>query len=139
MGEIPVVSFALTIALSLDYDLFVVIRIADYRFAGYDIRGSIVRALHETGPVVTGAGLIMAYTFGGNLLAESTTLNQGGWILASAVLIDTFIIRIILVPALMSLADGAAWWPSKPPQENLRDEFGKVQPSSPAYKLEFSP
>merc|ERR1719159_700015 len=53
--EVPIFSFALTVALALDYDLFVVIRVADYRFAGYDIRASVVRALHETGPVVTGA------------------------------------------------------------------------------------
>merc|ERR1712072_152001 len=113
--EVPIFSFALTVALALDYDLFVVIRIADYRFAGYDIQDSVVRALHETGPVVTGAGLIMALSFGGNLLAESTTLNQGGWLLASGVLIDTFIVRTLLVPALISLADNATWWPRRPP------------------------
>eukprot|EP00929_Paragymnodinium_shiwhaense_P017140 TRINITY_DN12610_c0_g1_i1.p1 TRINITY_DN12610_c0_g1~~TRINITY_DN12610_c0_g1_i1.p1 ORF type:complete len:1000 (+),score=123.52 TRINITY_DN12610_c0_g1_i1:104-3103(+) len=132
--EIPVVSFAMTIALSLDYDLFVVIRIADYRFAGYDIRGSIIRALHETGPVVTGAGLMMAITFGGNLLAESTTLNQGGWILSSGVLVDTFIVRVMLVPALLSIADQAAWWPSRPPKTDLLDEFGKIREPDSNYK-----
>eukprot|EP00401_Gymnodinium_catenatum_P045101 CAMPEP_0117580962 /NCGR_PEP_ID=MMETSP0784-20121206/65528_1 /TAXON_ID=39447 /ORGANISM="" /LENGTH=217 /DNA_ID=CAMNT_0005381151 /DNA_START=75 /DNA_END=728 /DNA_ORIENTATION=+ len=122
--EVPIFAFALTMALALDYDLFVVIRIADYRFAGYTIQGSIIRALYETGPVVTGAGLIMAISFGGNLLAESTTLNQAGWILGTGVLIDTFIVRTLLVPALLSLADQAAWWPSKPPTMALRDEFG---------------
>eukprot|EP00928_Gymnodinium_smaydae_P013707 TRINITY_DN14981_c0_g3_i2.p1 TRINITY_DN14981_c0_g3~~TRINITY_DN14981_c0_g3_i2.p1 ORF type:complete len:919 (-),score=178.38 TRINITY_DN14981_c0_g3_i2:267-3023(-) len=122
--EVPIFSFALTIALALDYDLFVVIRVADYRFAGYDIQGSIIRALHETGPVVTGAGLIMALSFGGNLLAESTTLNQGGWLLAIGVLVDTFVVRTLLVPALLSLADKATWWPSQPPTEGLLDEFG---------------
>eukprot|EP00929_Paragymnodinium_shiwhaense_P050564 TRINITY_DN25458_c0_g1_i2.p1 TRINITY_DN25458_c0_g1~~TRINITY_DN25458_c0_g1_i2.p1 ORF type:complete len:949 (+),score=99.37 TRINITY_DN25458_c0_g1_i2:237-3083(+) len=139
--EIPIVSFAMTIALALDYDLFVIIRITDYRFAGYSIQASILRALHETGPVVTGAGLMMAFTFGGNLLAESTTLNQGGWILATGVLIDTFVVRTALVPALLSLADSAAWWPSKPPLTDLRDEYGNIldDNAEPVYKPEFAP
>ena len=118
--------FALTIALALDYDLFVVIRVADYRFAGYSLHGSLIRAMHETGPIITGAGLMMAVSFGGNLFAESLTLNQSGWILASGTLIDTFIVRSLLVPSLLSLADRAAWWPSCPPSDDLLDEFGQT-------------
>jgi hypothetical protein len=121
--EVPIFSFAMSIALALDYDLFVVTRIADYRFAGYSIQASIIRALYETGPVVTGAGLMMALSFGGNLLAESSCLNEGGWLLASGVLIDTFVVRTLLVPALFSFSDAAVWWPSKPPQQNLLNEF----------------
>lgn len=122
--EVPIFAFALTIALALDYDLFVVIRIRDYRFAGFSIQASIVRALHETGPVITGAGLMMALSFGGNLLAESTTLNQAGWLMATGVLIDTFVVRTLLVPALLSLSDGAVWWPAQPPTHDLLDEYG---------------
>lgn len=121
--EVPIFCFALTIALALDYDLFVVIRIRDFRYMGYTMQASIIRALHETGPVVTGAGLMMAISFGGNLLAESTTLNQGGWLLASGVLIDTFVVRTLLVPALFSLSDSVVWWPGQPPVAVL-DERG---------------
>ena len=46
--EIPIFCFALTIALALDYDLFIVIRIADYRFAGFTIQAATIRAMHET-------------------------------------------------------------------------------------------
>merc|ERR1711974_421320 len=125
--EVPIFSFALTIALALDYDLFVVIRIADYRFSGYSIRASIVRALHETAPIVTGAGLMMALSFGGNLFAESACLNEAGWLLASGVLVDTFVVRTLLVPALLSFSDNAIWWPSKPPVDDLLDEFGQLE------------
>lgn len=128
--EVPIFAFALTMALALDYDLFVVIRIADYRFAGYTLRGSIVRALHETAPIVMGAGLMMAISFGGNLLAEATTLNQAGWILSTGVLLDTFVVRMLMVPALLSFADKAAWWPSKPPTTLLLDEFNNVERSA---------
>merc|ERR1712113_694437 len=106
---------------------FVVIRIADYRFSGYSMRASIIRALYETGPVVTGAGLMMAISFGGNLFAESSCLNEGGWLLATGVLIDTFVVRTLLVPALFSFADTTIWWPSQPPSENLFNEFGQLE------------
>jgi RND superfamily putative drug exporter len=122
--EIPIFCFALTIALALDYDLFIIIRIADYRFAGFTIQAAVIRAMHETGPVVTGAGLMMALSFGGNLLAESVALNQAGWILGVGVLVDTFVVRSLLVPALVSMADAAAWWPRKPQKRGLMDEFG---------------
>jgi len=122
--EIPIFCFVLTAALALDYDLLVVLRIRDFRFEGYTSKASIVRAMHETRWVVVSAGVMMAIAFGGNLLAESTALNQAGWILSSGVLVDVFVVRTFMVPALLSLADKVAWWPSIPPSENLCDEFG---------------
>ena len=87
------------------------------------------KLLRCSGPIVTGAGLMMALSFGGNLLAESIALNQAGWILGVGVLVDTFVVRSLLVPALISLADGAAWWPRRPKKHGLMDEYGHAAQS----------
>ena len=57
----------------------------------------------------------MAIAFGGLFLSQSTILNQAAFILFVAVLYDTFVIRTLLMPALLSLSRDKAWWPSTPP------------------------
>ena len=76
---------------------------------------SVLKALGKTGNVITMAGIIMATAFGGLLAAHERTITQMGFILVSAVLTDTFIVRAMLIPALMSVLGRVNWWPRRMP------------------------
>lgn len=112
----PVMSFSILIGLGLDYDIFLLSRVSEYRNSGYSERASIIKGLYRTGGIISMAGVIMAIAFGGMLFSTTMILNEFGFILTLAVLIDTFIIRTILVPAIMSLASRWNWWPRKLPE-----------------------
>ncbi len=111
----PIMTFSLILGLGLDYDIFAIERIKSYVWMGYDEKEAVVHALDKTGRIITGAGLIMAIAFGGLMLSKSIVLVQFGFILALAVLIDTFIVRTVLVPSILAISDKWNWWPSKPP------------------------
>ena len=92
---------------------------SSYVWLGYTEKEAVVHALEKTGRIITGAGLIMAIAFGGLMLSKSIVLIQFGFILALAVLIDTFIVRSILVPSILAISEKWNWWPSKPPPHTL--------------------
>ena len=124
----PVMTVTILIGLALDYDVFLFARIYEYRLYGVPTRVAIIRGVYNTGSIITAAGVIMAIAFCGLLLSNTITLNQVGFILVIAVLVDTFIIRTTLVPAILSLAKEINWWPGiKPirisavPSANLLD------------------
>lgn len=119
----PVMSFSILIGLGLDYDIFLLSRVSEYRNNGYSERASVIKGLYRTGGIISMAGVIMAIAFSGMIFSSVMILNEFGFILALAVLVDTFIIRTILVPAIMSLASKWNWWPRKlkPPTKDLND------------------
>lgn len=118
----PVMSFSILLGLGLDYDIFLLSRISEYRNKGYTERASIIKGLYKTGGVISMAGIIMAIAFSGLMLSNVLVMTEFGFILTFAVLVDTFIIRTILVPAIMSIADKWNWWPGKKP-EATKDEY----------------
>jgi RND superfamily putative drug exporter len=111
----PMMCFSIILGLGLDYDIFVIERIKSYVWMGYNEKEAVVHALDKTGRIITGAGMIMAIAFGGLMLSKSIVLIQFGFILALAVLIDTFVVRSILVPSILAISEKWNWWPSKPP------------------------
>lgn len=113
---VPIMSFTIIIGLGLDYDIFLLSRISEFRDKGFTEKASIHKGLYKTGNVISYAGIIMAIAFSGLMLSKEMVLNQFGFMLCIAVLIDTFIIRTILVPAIMSLAEKWNWWPKKVPE-----------------------
>jgi len=120
VGEIsflpPLVAFTICVGLGLDYDVFLTTRIVEYRMAGHTHTASILLGLEKTGRIITFAGVIMCVAFGGMLFSESITLNQFSFFLVSAVLLDTFVVRTILVPIMLELSgDKWSWWPRKLP------------------------
>ena len=115
----PIMCFSIILGLGLDYDIFVIERVKAYVWLGYTEKEAVVHALEKTGRIITGAGLIMAIAFGGLMLSKSIVLIQFGFILALAVLIDTFIVRSILVPSILAISEKWNWWPSKPPPHTL--------------------
>eukprot|EP00299_Pterocystis_sp_00344_P018279 c9130_g1_i1.p1 GENE.c9130_g1_i1~~c9130_g1_i1.p1 ORF type:complete len:425 (-),score=125.40 c9130_g1_i1:60-1334(-) len=124
--DIPVICFSIIVGLALDYDCFLITRVAEYRGNGYSAQAAILKAVYDTAGIITAAGIIMSLAFATMLLMSAGAVIQTGWLLTSSVLLDTFVVRTIVVPAVMSLADGIGWWPRKVPQDNLMDEFGDV-------------
>lgn len=111
-----IILFSLCLALALDYDIFLLSRMRWHRFqGGLAHRDSIIRALSETGPTISRAGIIMALAFGGNLVGDVPLFCQLAWIVGTSVLIDTFVVRPVLVPAICSLCPSLMWWPMKVP------------------------
>uniref|UniRef100_A0A7S2DNU0 Membrane transport protein MMPL domain-containing protein n=1 Tax=Haptolina brevifila TaxID=156173 RepID=A0A7S2DNU0_9EUKA len=103
------------IGLSLDYDIFIISSIYDLRHEGYSTEGAIMKAMSTESNTITVAGLIMTVAFSSLLLSSTDVLNQWGFMLVSTSLIDTFIVRTLLVPALMFCAVEWNWWPGKMP------------------------
>jgi len=111
--------FAVLVGLSLDYDIFLLTRIYECKRAGMNDRDAILCGVARSGRIITAAATIMAIAFAGLLFSSSAAMNQSAFLLVISVLIDSFIIRSILVPALMILAGSAGkentinWWPAK--------------------------
>ncbi|MHA1778113.1 MAG: MMPL family transporter, partial [Candidatus Heimdallarchaeaceae archaeon] len=118
----PIMSFSILIGLGLDYDIFLVSRISEFRDYGFTEKDSIIKGLSKTGRIITMAGIIMAIAFSGLMLSGSMVMNEFGFVLCTAVLLDTFLIRTILVPAIMSIAEKFNWWPSKKPKPDKKFE-----------------
>lgn len=112
---VPIISYSLIVGIGLDYDIFLLIRVKEYRTMGYSSSDSVVLGLYKTGHIITAAGIIMSIAFSGLLFSNMPALNQLAFYLVCAVLFDTFIVRSILVPALMSLLKDWNWFPSKLP------------------------
>jgi uncharacterized membrane protein YdfJ with MMPL/SSD domain len=109
---LPLIVFVLLGALGSDYTIFVTSRIREESSTG-DLRAGIRRASARTGTVVTSAGVILAGTFGSLMTAPLLILFQIGFAVALGVLIDTFVVRSILVPALAAAFGEWSWWPSR--------------------------
>ena len=107
---VPVTIIAITVALSTDYEVMLISRIAqEYRETG-DNRGSVVTGLARTGGVITSAAVIMIAVFLGFALADLPPLKQLGVGLGLAVLIDATIVRGVMVPATMAVMGRGNWW-----------------------------
>ena len=112
----PIMGFTVVVGLGLDYDVFLTTRILEYRMMGYNNTSSIILGLDKTGRIITAAGIIMCAAFGGMLFSSTIVLNQFAFFLVSAVLLDTFVIRTLLVPIVLELSgEKWGWWPRKFP------------------------
>jgi RND superfamily putative drug exporter len=107
---LPMFMFAILFGLSMDYEVFLLSRVREEYLATGDNRGSIVRGLASTGRVITSAALIMIAVFLGFVLGDDPGTKMFGFGLAVAILIDATLVRMILVPATMSLLGEANWW-----------------------------
>ena len=110
--SLPLIGFLFLVALGVDYTIFLMTRAREEVAAANHEQG-VVRALAVTGAVITSAGLVLAATFA--VLAVLPTVNtlQQGLLVAVGVLLDTFIVRTVLVPALALDVGQRIWWPSR--------------------------
>ena len=109
--NVPAMAFIVLVAVGADYNLLLITRIREESHNG--IRSGIIRAIRSTGGVITSAGIIFAGSMFGLLFGTLSTMAQTGFIIGMGLLIDTFVVRTITVPALASLVGRANWWPSK--------------------------
>ncbi len=107
---IPIFLFCVLFGLSMDYHVFLLSRIREHYDLTHDNRESVAVGLHTTARIITGAALIMVAVFAGFAAGELIMLQQVGFGLAVAVLIDATIIRTIVVPAAMALLGDRNWY-----------------------------
>jgi RND superfamily putative drug exporter len=106
----PVMVFSLVFGLSMDYHVFLLSRIKEHVDATGDNRAAVSEGLTRTGPLITGAALIMIAVFAGFAAASIPELSQWGVGLAVGVLVDATIIRVLLVPASMAWLGHWNWY-----------------------------
>ncbi|WFE37333.1 MMPL family transporter [Micromonospora sp. WMMD998] len=107
---VPVVVAAIAFGLSTDYEVFVLSRIRERRFAGAGPDQAVREGLQRSGGIVTAAALLLAVTFAGFMTGGFAPIKEVGLGLVLAVLIDAVIVRMLLVPATMAILGRAAWW-----------------------------
>jgi len=107
---LPVMLFAILFGLSMDYEVFLVMRIHEEWLRTGDNRMAVGRGLSATGGTITAAAAIMIVVFGSFILGGERIIKEFGIGLAAAIFIDAVIIRTALVPALMLLMGKANWW-----------------------------
>src|SRR5439155_26483163 len=107
---LPVLFFAILFGLSMDYQVFLVSRMHEEWVHTGDNSRSVRVGQAETGGIVTAAALIMMAVFFGFLLGDSRVVKIVGIGLGGAIFIDAFVLRTVLVPALMHLIGQANWW-----------------------------
>ena len=109
---VPLFGFVFLVALGIDYNIFLMTRVREESKA-HGTREGILRGLSITGGVITSAGLVLAATFAALSVIPILFLVQLAFIVAFGVLLDTFVVRSLLVPALTYDIGKAIWWPSK--------------------------
>lgn len=111
---IPVMLFAILFGLSMDYEVFLISRIREMRLSGAESHEAVTAGLGATARVITAAAAIMVAVFGAFALGDDVGLKMIGVGLATAVLVDATIVRMLLVPAVMQLLGDRAWWMPEP-------------------------
>ena len=106
----PVMIFALVFGLSMDYHVFLLARVKERYDATGDTKAAVIEGVTRTGPLITGAALIMVAVFSGFAVSAIPELSQWGFGLAVGVLLDAAVIRVLLVPAAMVWLGKANWY-----------------------------
>ncbi|MDG6109549.1 MMPL family transporter [Dactylosporangium aurantiacum] len=111
---VPLLSFLFLVALGVDYNIFLVTRAREETAARGDTRAGTLRALAATGGVITSAGILLAAVFTVLGVLPVIVLTQIGVIVGIGVLLDTLLVRTVVVPAIALLLKERFWWPAQP-------------------------
>ncbi|MFJ2950961.1 MMPL family transporter [Streptomyces sp. NPDC087226] len=107
---VPMMMFAIIFGLSMDYEIFLLSRVHEAWLRTGDARASVAHALEITARVITCAALIMVSVFAAFVVSDNVVVKMLGLGLAVSVLIDATVVRLLLVPAVMTLLGRHAWW-----------------------------
>lgn len=124
---LPLFCFIFLVALGVDYNIFLMTR-AREETVTYGTRRGMVRAVAVTGGVITAAGIVLAGTFGVLAVLPLVFLTQIGFVVAFGVLLDTFLVRSVMVPSLVQIIGPRVWWPSSLTRE---EGHAEEQPDDP--------
>jgi len=120
---IPILVVALGFGLAMDYEVFLLSRIKEFRDRGMSNNEAVVHGLQQSGRIITSAALIVVLVFLGFVAGELLIIKQTGVALAVAVAIDATIVRCLLVPATMTLLGEWNWW-APAPMRRLHNRLG---------------
>ncbi|MGH2551889.1 MAG: MMPL family transporter, partial [Thermomicrobiales bacterium] len=110
--SLPLIGFVFLVALGIDYNIFLMSRVHE-EAAKHGTREGMIKGIAVTGGVITSAGLVLAATFSVLTVMPLVQMVEIGFLVAFGVLLDTIIVRSILVPALTFHAGRRIWWPSR--------------------------
>jgi len=112
--SVPLFAFLFLVALGVDYTIFLVTR-AKEETPEYGTKEGIVQAVALTGGVITSAGVVLAAVFAVLGVLPLITLTQLGIVVGFGILLDAFVVRTVVIPALFSLVGDKVWWPAPVP------------------------
>ena len=107
---IPIFLIGVVFGLAMDYQVFLVTRIREAHVHGASYREAVVDGFRNSARVVTAAALIMTSVFAGFIFMDEPIVQSMGFALAAAVIFDAFVVRLVLIPALMYLMGEKAWY-----------------------------
>ncbi|GAA3952293.1 MMPL family transporter [Actinoplanes auranticolor] len=125
-NQVPLYAFLFLVALGVDYNIFLVTR-AREEAVTRGTRAGMIHALAATGAVITSAGILLAAVFAVLGVLPIITLTQIGVIVGLGVLLDTLLVRTVLVPALATLLGDRFWWPADPAAPHRARQTGAVE------------
>ncbi|GAA4557229.1 MMPL family transporter [Planotetraspora kaengkrachanensis] len=111
---LPILLVGILFGLAMDYQVFLVSRMREDHVRGDTPRQAVINGMGHNARVVTAAALIMTAVFGGFVFMDNAIIKSMGFALAIGVLIDAFVVRMALVPAVTSMFGRAAWWLPRP-------------------------
>jgi len=126
---LPLFAFVFLVALGIDYNIFLMARVREETLT-HGTRVGMMRGLAVTGTVITSAGIVLAGTFSALAVLPLVSLTEIGFTIAIGVLIDTFIVRTLLVPALVLEIGDRVWWPSALAHATERRRSAAGEPAS---------
>lgn len=112
-SRVPLFLFVILFGLSMDYQVFVVSRIREAALRGVPTRQAVLDGIGSSAGVVTSAAVVMVTVFTSFVFLNLVEMKQMGFSLAVAVLVDAFIVRIMILPSVLTLLGKASWWPSR--------------------------
>jgi RND superfamily putative drug exporter len=113
ISRVPLFLFVILFGLSMDYQVFVVSRIREAALRGVPTRQAVAEGITSSAGVVTSAAIVMVSVFAGFVFGGLLEIKQVGFGLAVGILLDAFVVRILILPSLMTLLGNANWWPSR--------------------------
>ena len=125
--SLPLFAFVFLVALGVDYNIFLMARAREETYK-HGTREGMLRALAVTGGVITSAGIVLAGTFSVLAVLPLVFLTEIGFVVAFGVLLDTFLVRSVLVPALVLQTGPNVWWPSSLAKTDGKGEDGSWGP-----------
>ena len=120
---VPVLMLAFAFGLAMDYEVFLLARILEHHRAGENTNDAVANGLQATGRIITCAALLVVIVFSGFVAGQLLVIKETGTALAVAVAVDATLVRLILVPASMTLLGSANWW-APGPLRRLHNRIG---------------
>lgn len=108
---VPLLAFIILVAVGADYNMLLISRLREE--SARNIRVGVLRTVANTGSVITSAGIIFAASMFGLMVGSIAIMIQAGFIIGCGLLLDTFVVRTLTVPAIATLLREASWWPQR--------------------------